>query len=65
MVKTIPGEHYYLSPQQFKTLGDLYLSGGSIPTYAIYNPKGELVYKCVGFGGIEPLKEGLMKATLR
>lgn len=63
MVKTIPGEHYYLSPQQFKALGDLYQSGGSIPTYAIYNPKGELVYKCVGFGGIEPLKEGLMKAT--
>lgn len=65
MVKTIPGEHYYLSPQQFKALGDLYQSGGSIPTYAIYNPKGELVYKCVGFGGVEPLKEGLMKATLR
>ena len=63
MVKTIPGEHYYLSPQQFKALGDLYQSGGSIPTYAIYNPKGELVYKCVGFGGVEPLKEGLMKAT--
>jgi len=65
MVETIPGEHYYLSPQQFKALGDLYQSGGSIPTYAIYNPKGELVYKCVGFGGVEPLKEGLMKATLR
>ncbi len=65
MVRDIPGEHYYLSPQQFKALGDLYQSGGSIPTYAIYNPKGELVYKCVGFGGVEPLKEGLMKATLR
>ena len=63
MTKTILGEHYYLSPQQFEALGDLYQSGGSIPTYAIYNPKGELVYKCVGFGGIEPLKEGLMKAT--
>ena len=65
MVRDIPGEHYYLSPQQFKALGDLYQSGGSIPTYAIYNPKGELIYKCVGFGGVEPLKEGLMKATLR
>ena len=63
MVRDIPGEHYYLSPQQFKALGDLYQSGGSIPTYAIYNPKGELIYKCVGFGGVEPLKEGLMKAT--
>lgn len=63
MVRDIPGEHYYLSPQQFKALEDLYQSGGSIPAYAIYNPKGELIYKCVGFGGVEPLKEGLMKAT--
>ena len=65
MVSTISGEHYYLSPQQFKALSDLYQSEGSIPTYAIYNPKGELVYKCVGFGGVEPLKEGLLKATLQ
>jgi len=63
MVRDIPGEHYYLSPEQFEALSRLYQSGGSIPTYAIYNPKGELVYKCVGFGGVEPLKEGLMKAT--
>lgn len=61
-VKTISGEHYYLSPQQFEALSHLYQSGGAVPTYAIYNPKGELVYKCVGFGGVEPLKEGLMKA---
>ena len=62
MVKNIPGEHYYLSPEQFEALDNLYQSGGAVPTYAIYNSKGELVFHCVGFVGAEPLKEGLLKA---
>lgn len=62
MVKNIPDEHYYLSPEQFEALDNLYQSGGAVPTYAIYNSKGELVFHCVGFVGAEPLKEGLLKA---
>ena len=64
MVSTISGEHYYLSPEQFEALSDLYQSGGSIPTYAIYNSKGELVYKCVGFGGVEPIRDAIV-STLK
>lgn len=62
MIKTIPGEHYYLSPEQFEALGRLYQSGGGIPVYAIYNSKGELVHNSIGFAIVDPLKTGLMKA---
>ena len=62
MVKNISGEHYYLSPQQFEALSRLYQSGGSIPTYAIYDRNGNQTYKAVGFSGVEPIREGLMKA---
>ena len=62
MVADISGEHYYISPQQFEALNHLYQSGGAVPTYAIYNPKGELVLQQVGFSGVEPLKEALLKA---
>lgn len=61
-VKNIPGEHYYLSNEQFDALHALYKSLGSVPTYAIYNSKGELVQKQLGFGGVEPLKSALLKA---
>ena len=62
MVQHISGEHYYLSEEQFDALTHLYQSGGSIPTYAIYDRNGNQTYKAVGFSGVEPLKEGLMKA---
>ena len=62
MAHDIPGEHYYLSPEQFEALSNLYQSEGSVPTYAIYNPKGEQVLQQVGFSGVEPLKEALLKA---
>ena len=62
MIKTIPGEHYYLLPEQFEALGRLYQSGGGIPVYAIYNSKGELVHNSIGFAIVDPLKAGLMKA---
>ena len=61
-VKNIPGEHYYLSNEQFDAFHALYKSLGSVPSYAIYNPKGELVQKQLGFGGVEPLKSALLKA---
>ena len=61
-VKNIPGEHYYLSNEQFDALHTLYKSLGSVPSYAIYNPQGELVQKQLGFGGVDPLKSALLKA---
>ena len=62
MVPHISGEHYYLSEEQFEALTHLYQSGGSIPTYAIYDRNGNQTYKAVGFSGVEPIREGLMKA---
>lgn len=62
IAKTISGEHYYLSHDQFKELGRHYKSGTSVPVYVIYNPNGELIYKSLGFSQVEPLKLALMKA---
>ena len=62
MIKTISGEHYYLSPEQFEALGRLTTQTGGIPVYAIYYPKGELVHNSIGFAVVDSLKAGLMKA---
>ena len=61
-VNDIPGEHYYVSNEQFDALHALFKSLGGVPAYAIYNRKGELVLQQLGFSGVEPLREGLLKA---
>ena len=61
-VNDIPGEHYYVSNEQFDALHALFKSLGGVPAYAIYNSKGEQVLQQLGFSGVEPLKEALLKA---
>ena len=49
MIKEIPGEHYYLTREQFSyLLEQLYHSQG-IPTYALYAPDGTLVWQHIGY----------------
>ena len=67
MVKNIPGEHYYLSPEQFEALDNLYQSGGAVPTYAIYNTKTGQV-DCCNAGHNPPLllrRDGSVEELLR
>ena len=45
MIGDIDGDHYYLTQEQYKYILDKYESDG-IPTYAIYNTKGEQTFKC-------------------
>ncbi len=61
MIPEISGEHYYLTQDQYKTIMDQYESQG-VPTYLIFNKKGEFVFKSVGYPGNDTLKEKIMVA---
>lgn len=60
MIKDIDGDHYYLTKEQYSYILEKYESNG-IPTYAIYDAKGEQTYKTIGFSGVEVFKEELGK----
>ena len=60
MIKDIDGDHYYLTKEQYGYILSHYESN-SIPTYAIYDEKGELTYKTIGFSGLDPIKEAIEK----
>jgi thiol-disulfide isomerase/thioredoxin len=61
MIKEIDGDHYYLTEEQNHYILDKYESEG-IPTYAIYNTKGEQTYKSIGFPGLDTIKNEIDKA---
>jgi thiol-disulfide isomerase/thioredoxin len=58
-IKIIGGNHYYFSSNQWEYLLNS-LSFGSIPTYLIYDKKGNLVSKITGFPGASKMKELLI-----
>ena len=60
MIKEIDGDHYYLTKEQYSYILEKYESNG-IPTYAIYDAKGEQTFKTIGFSGVEVFKEELGK----
>ena len=60
MIGDIPGNHYYLTKEQYNHLLDLYHSNG-IPTYAIYDASGKQTYTEIGFPGVETIKEEIEK----
>lgn len=62
MIKEIPGDHYYLTKEQYSELLKLYESKG-IPTYAIYNKKGKLTYTHIGLPSMDELRGELLKAS--
>ena len=62
MLKDIDGDHYYLTKEQYKYILDKYESDG-IPTYAIYNTKGEQTFKNVGFPGNDVIRKELEAAS--
>ena len=61
MIKDIDGDHYYLTDEQYSYILEKYESDG-IPTYAIYNTKGEQTYKSIGFPGLDTIKNEIEKA---
>jgi thiol-disulfide isomerase/thioredoxin len=61
MIKEIDGDHYYLTEEQNHYILNYFESEG-IPTYAIYNTKGEQTYKSIGFPGLDTIKNEIDKA---
>ena len=62
MIKDIDGDHYYLTEEQYNYILNKYESP-SIPTYAIYNIKGEQTYKSIGFPGNDVIRKELETAS--
>ena len=62
MIKEIDGDHYYLTNEQYTYILDKYESDG-IPTYAIYNTKGEQTFKNIGFPGNDVIRKELEAAS--
>ena len=61
MIKDIDGDHYSLTEEQYEYILDKYEAPG-IPTYAIYDAKGEQTYKSIGFPGLDTIKNEIEKA---
>ena len=62
MLKDINGDHYYLTKEQYQYVLEKYESEG-IPTYAIYNTKGNLTFKNIGFPGNDTIRKELEAAS--
>ena len=60
MIKTIDGDHYYLTKEQYSYILNKYESEG-IPTYAIYDAEGNQTFKTIGFCGLDIFKEAVDK----
>lgn len=60
MIATIGGEHYRLTSEQMDYLGEKFKIRG-IPSYVIFNKRGEQVYFRTGFEGAQKLSEILDK----
>ena len=62
MIKDIDGDHYYLTEEQNHYILQHFESSG-IPTYAIYDTKGQQTYKSIGFPGNDVIRKELEKAS--
>lgn len=61
MIGDIGGNHYWMTDEEWKALGEKFGIKG-IPTYQIYNKKGEKIYQHSGYPGNEKLQEEFQKA---
>ena len=62
MIKDIDGDHYYLTEEQNHYILSHFESEG-IPTYAIYDTKGQQTYKSIGFPGNDVIRKELETAS--
>lgn len=61
MLKEIPGEHYYLTKEQYMYLLNKYEIPG-IPTYLLFDTKGKLSFKHIGTAGNDVFRSEIEKA---
>ncbi len=60
MITDIHGEHYRVTDDQWKYLGDSFKIEG-VPTYLIIDAEGNIKFKQTGFPGVDKMKEELLK----
>lgn len=61
MAEEIPGDHYLLSKEQFDAILSWHFHSEGIPTYGIFNSKGEQTFSQIGFPGEDVMKAELLK----
>ena len=59
---TIPGEHYYLTEEQNGYLSDKIWGNVGVPSYAIFDADGNLLYRQVGWAGLDKIKPEIENA---
>lgn len=61
MINDIDGDHFYLTKEQYNYLLKAYKSVG-VPTYVIYNTRGEQTYEHIGYPDVNQIGEEIEKA---
>jgi len=61
MIAEIPGDHYYLTQEQYSNILHKYDSEG-IPTYIIFDKNGNSQYSHIGFPSLDELRNEINKA---
>ena len=59
---SIPGEHYYLTEEQIQYMSDRVFGSNGVPKYAIFDTQGKMLYKQLGWGGLEMIQTEIEKA---
>lgn len=60
--REVSGEHFYLTEEQDNYLSEKIWGESGVPKYAIYDANGKLLYKQVGWGGLDVIKPEIEKA---
>lgn len=58
---SIPGEHYYLTEEQIQYMSDRVFGSNGVPKYAIFDTQGKMLYKQLGWGGLEMIQTEIEK----
>lgn len=59
---SIPGEHYYLTEEQIQYMSDRVFGSNGVPKYAIFDTQGKMLYKQLGWSGLEMIQTEIEKA---
>lgn len=62
LATSIPGEHYYLTEEQIQYMSDRVFGSNGVPKYAIFDTQGKMLYKQLGWGGLEMIQTEIEKA---
>jgi len=62
MIANIPGDHYYLTKEQYAFIQSEIFKSTGVPTYGVFDPLGYKTHQQVGVGSFDRLQEEVTKA---